>query len=124
MRPSIITLCLLAGYANLAYAEPTGLASRRYLTEFQGSVLKATQFLEYQGESLATCNDLLRLADGLSPNQQVTTRGCSLTRTAPDGSAPPAKPSPEDFYITYDDPALRRSSLRTFTVYHVDQSQT
>jgi hypothetical protein len=123
MRRSIITLCTFAAVPQIAFAEPANYASRRYLTEFQGSVLKATQFLGFKGEDLATCHSLLTLANGLDPQEQTVSTGCSIARASLDGSVPGPIPSPDDLYITYEHPALRGRTSSVFTVYHLSPSQ-
>jgi hypothetical protein len=113
----------LVALAEVAWAQPSGYASRLYTVEFQGAPLKATQFLENKSGALATCNALLDLADRLNPEQRTVTRSCRISLTAPDGSPPPALPSPEDYYVSYEDPAFSGQSLKTFTVYHLAPNQ-
>ncbi len=123
MRNLIIAFALAATGHQLAIASPAGRASRLFVAEFEGTTLKATQFIEYQEASFATCNSLLSLAEGLSPRTQTTVRSCGIDLPAPDGSPPRTEPSPDDFYITYEEPALRNHATRTFTVYRISSEQ-
>jgi hypothetical protein len=123
MHRLLNAMALVAASSQAASAEPAKTASWRYFAEFEGSTIKATQFLEYQGGSLETCRALLSLAQGLNPKYQAVANSCGIDLPAPDGSPPPQRPSPKEFYVSYEEPALRPRVLKTFTVYHLSPQQ-
>lgn len=123
MHKLIITFILFLAGAQYAIAQPPGHASRRFITEYQGSTVEATQFIKFTPASFEKCEFLLNLAKGLGPKTQTTVTGCGIDLPLPDGSPTRPIPSPEEFYIEYEEPALRSRTTQTITVYHLSPEQ-
>ena len=124
MQRLILLIVLSAAFNSPASAEPARSASWRYITDFQGSPIKATQYLEYVGGNFETCHALLALAQGLNPKFQAVFNSCGIELPTPPGSLQNVDPAPPEFSISYEDPALRSKVLRTYTVYHMSAQQS
>ena len=123
MTRTILIICLVASLCPVAAGESARGASWRYITDLQGSPIKATQYLEYVGGNFDTCFALLDFARNLNPKFQEVENGCSIDLPPPRGSMVKGDPSPPEFFISYEDPALRSRALKTFTVYHLSAQQ-
>ena len=123
MQRLILIIVLSAAFNPQASAEPARSASWRYFTDFQGSPIKATQYMEYVGGNFDTCHSLLALAQGLNPKFQAVFNNCGIDLPPPPGSLQNVDPPPPEFYISYEEPALRSRVLKTFTVYHISPQQ-
>jgi hypothetical protein len=123
MHRIIFAICFLGAISPATSGEPARSASWRYITHFQGSPIKATQYLEYVGGNFEACSALLAFAKGLNPEFRAVQDGCSIDLPAPSASFVKVDPAPTELFISYEDPALRSRAIKTFTVYHLSAQQ-